>query len=159
MQHEFNVGCYNLLRAAAVGSQVSICTLLANGADPNSPNAQGHTPLCLAVEHNHPIAVYTLLRGGADPLRYNQHGMNAIHQAADHGDPETLVILLHHVPEAINTVSRSGSTPLHYAAARDHVLCVQLLLGCGCDMSIVNKLKQTALEVAHANKNAGKATI
>ncbi|EDQ91646.1 uncharacterized protein MONBRDRAFT_5528 [Monosiga brevicollis MX1] len=153
VQKERTHGCSSLLRAAATGCWDSLCSLINAGHDVNGVNAQGHTPLFLAVEHNQPIAVYTLLQAGADPLRRNRHGLNSIHLAAKRGDPETLVILLHHRPDATNEQAADGRTALHFAAELDHVLCVQILLSCGCDITAIDNSGDTAMGLASRRKN------
>jgi ankyrin repeat protein len=152
---ERTTGSGNLLRAAAIGSHRSIRRLLELREDVNAMAAQEHTPLFLAVEHNHPVAVYTLLRAGADALRRNRQGFNALHIAAQRGDPESLVVLLHHEPDSINVPAEDGRTPLHLAAAKDHVLCVQILLICGCDVTIADDYGCTAADYAATHKNPG----
>ena len=152
---ERTTGSSNLLRAAAIGSHHSIRRLVERGEDVNAMAAQEHTPLFLAVEHNHPVAVYTLLQAGADALRRNRQGFNALHIAAQRGDPESLVVLLHHEPDSINVPAEDGRTPLHLAAAKDHVLCVQILLICGCDVTIVDEYGCTAADYAATHKNPG----
>lgn len=109
----------------------------------------------LAIDHNQPLTVYTLLNLRANPKLTNRNGYMAIHQAAFQGDPETLVILLHHDGQSVHYRARDGSSPLHLAAKQSHVLCVQILLSCGADMTLSDNFGRTALQLAEEAKAAG----
>lgn len=113
----------------------------------------------LAVDHNQPMTVYTLLRLKANPKLYNRNGYMAIHQAAFQGDPETLVILLHNDGQSVHYRARDGSSPLHLAAKRGHVLCTQILLSCGADMTLVDNNGHTALQLAEEARMAGMSRL
>ncbi|EGD79524.1 hypothetical protein PTSG_10094 [Salpingoeca rosetta] len=146
-------GC-SLFRAAAIGAGAQVIRLLKGHANPNDINAHGHTALFLAIDHNQPWTVHILVRRGASTRIYNKLGRMAIHQAAWRGDPETLVILLHEDPASIDLTALDGSTPLHIAAKRGHVLCVQILMSCGADLTRHNADKKTALDIAREHNNA-----
>ncbi len=56
-------------------------TLLAAGADPNSRDRSGRTPLLLAVRESNPGIVRVLLEGGADPNVQDQQGYTPLANA------------------------------------------------------------------------------
>ena len=87
--HARNRFGYNALHAAAAGSPGSawwnparqsdtICALIKAGADPNSADKRGVTPLHIAVRTRCASAVQTLLQHGADPTRRNKSGSDAM---------------------------------------------------------------------------------
>ena len=145
----------SLFRAAAIGQGTEVIRLLNNHYNANNINVQGHTPLFLAIDHNQPWTVHILVCRGANARIKNKQGHMAIHQAAWRGDPETLVILLHQDPECVNLTSDTGTTPLHIAAERGHVLCVQILISCGADLTIRDRNGLTATDIAAAKRNGG----
>lgn len=59
----------------------SVKIMIEMGADVNSPNAYGETPLaiCSFIEQKEIVAI--LLKAGADPNRKNQYGQTALHHA------------------------------------------------------------------------------
>ncbi|MYI06752.1 MAG: hypothetical protein F4059_05405, partial [Gemmatimonadetes bacterium] len=67
--------------------------LLALGADPNSRDIQGRTPLFVAASGEGPAVVRTLLAAGADPKALTNDGASALHAAAVSGVPEVIPIL------------------------------------------------------------------
>lgn len=158
-QEEEEGNCQTLFRAAAIGYASSVVCHVEEPmpCDPNQSNVQGHTALFLAIDHNQPMTVYTLLRLGANPKLMNRNGFMAIHQAAYQGDPETLVILLHHDANSLALRARDSSQPLHLAAARGHVLCVQILLSCGADVTTLDGDGKTALALAEEHKMSGES--
>eukprot|EP00055_Hartaetosiga_balthica_P011035 m.49104 g.49104 ORF g.49104 m.49104 type:complete len:1080 (-) comp7436_c1_seq1:2140-5379(-) len=143
-----------IFRAASTGRCEHLLRLLRQRTDVDIVNGNGQSPLHLAIEHNQPWTVYLLVHHGASTRLTSHSGRMGIHQAAWKGNPETLIILLHGDPESVNLAMTNGDTPLHITASRGHVLCAQILLSCGADVSILNKEGQRAEDVAHEMKNA-----
>ena len=80
---------YNPLHSAAAGNPASrnwnptrqaatIRVLVNSGADPNSIDKRGVTPLHIAVRTRCALAVQTLLECGADPAQKNKNGSDAM---------------------------------------------------------------------------------
>ncbi|XP_021554752.1 NAD-capped RNA hydrolase NUDT12 isoform X2 [Neomonachus schauinslandi] len=77
-----------------------------------------------------------------------QEIISQLHLSAAEGDIARLTVILSHSPSLLNETSENGWTALMYAARNGHPDVVQLLLEKGCDRSIVNKSRQTALDIA-----------
>ncbi|KAJ1208378.1 hypothetical protein NDU88_003764 [Pleurodeles waltl] len=74
--------------------------------------------------------------------------ISQFHNLAAIGDTARLSVLLGHSSSIINDTAKNGWTALMYAARNGHFDVVQMLLKHGCDKSLVNKSKQTALDIA-----------
>lgn len=69
---------YNSLQLAAINNHFPLVELLVlRGADINSQDSFGNTPLMLAVNHQNREAIHSLLRNGADTSVKNKFGMTA----------------------------------------------------------------------------------
>ncbi|KAM9367544.1 NAD-capped RNA hydrolase NUDT12 [Phaethornis superciliosus] len=77
-----------------------------------------------------------------------QDMISQLHNFAALGNASKLKALLSHSPSLINAASDNGWTALMYGARNGHLEVVQILLEEGCDRSIVNKSRQTALDIA-----------
>ncbi|KAM6289471.1 LOW QUALITY PROTEIN: NAD-capped RNA hydrolase NUDT12 [Aegotheles albertisi] len=78
----------------------------------------------------------------------HQDVISQLHNFAAVGDAAKLKALLGHSPSLINAAADNGWTALMYGARNGHLEVVQILLEKGCDRSIVNKSRQTALDIA-----------
>ncbi|XP_069481569.1 NAD-capped RNA hydrolase NUDT12 [Ambystoma mexicanum] len=74
--------------------------------------------------------------------------ISQLHNLAALGDRDRLSVLLSHSSSIINETAENGWTALMYAARNGHFDVVQMLLKHGCDTSLVNKSRQTALDIA-----------
>ncbi|XP_025930025.1 peroxisomal NADH pyrophosphatase NUDT12 isoform X1 [Apteryx rowi] len=77
-----------------------------------------------------------------------QDMISELHNFAAVGDTVRLKTLLSHSPSLLNATAENGWTALMYGARNGHFEVVQILLEEGCDRSIVNKSRQTALDIA-----------
>ncbi|KAM4710479.1 NAD-capped RNA hydrolase NUDT12 [Discoglossus pictus] len=71
-----------------------------------------------------------------------------LHNFCAVGDNTKLFALLSHSSSLINETGENGWTGLMYASRNGHFEAVKMLLEKGCDKSLVNKSKQTALDIA-----------
>ncbi|XP_069736523.1 NAD-capped RNA hydrolase NUDT12 [Phaenicophaeus curvirostris] len=78
----------------------------------------------------------------------HQDMISQLHHFAAIGDAARLKALLSHSPSLINSTADNGWTALMYGARNGRLEVVQLLLEKGCDRSIANKSRQTALDIA-----------
>ncbi|NXA75795.1 NUD12 pyrophosphatase, partial [Thryothorus ludovicianus] len=74
--------------------------------------------------------------------------VSQLHDSAAAGDTARLKALLRRCPSLLNAAAANGWTALMYGARCGHLEVVQALLQEGCDRSIVNKSRQTALDIA-----------
>ncbi|KAG0072493.1 hypothetical protein BGZ93_009739 [Podila epicladia] len=86
-------------------------------------------------------------------------GNSALHYAAQHGSTECLEILLYYDGIDVDKINRiEGDTPLHKAAGYSDpeiaLEMVRTLINGGASPKILNKLKQTAGDVAPGNTHS-----
>ncbi len=123
--------------AALQGDAVTVTSLVAAGADPNTADTHGWSALHFAAPVAEPEVVSTLLRAGADPNAVTIGGMTAL-QLAVRG--QTRLAVLSALVEAgadPNQADGQTWTPLHFAAYmnRDDPSVVLALLQAGADPS------------------------
>ncbi|KAM8962258.1 NAD-capped RNA hydrolase NUDT12 [Pelodytes ibericus] len=74
--------------------------------------------------------------------------VSQLHNFCALGDTTKLNSLLSHSSSIINETAENGWSALMYGARNGHFDVVKILLETGCDRSLVNKSKQTALDIA-----------
>ncbi|XP_075458270.1 NAD-capped RNA hydrolase NUDT12 isoform X2 [Ascaphus truei] len=74
--------------------------------------------------------------------------ISQLHNFSALGDTTKLFALLSHSSSLINETAENGWSALMYSARNGHFDAVKMLLEKGCDKSLVNKSKQTALDIA-----------
>ena len=92
----------------------------------NAPNAEGLTPLMLAVKEKHFESALALLLAGADPDIADQDGNTALHHAAQLGSLELvrlLVVFFANLDDVDTLLKMAGESD-----GKDAFLCVELLL-------------------------------
>ncbi len=113
--------------------------LLAFGADPNLPQADGESPLSVTIglDKDRADKVALLLEKGADPEKVYATG-SALHRAASvhtAAARDTFAILLAKAA-GVGGPDRSGWTPLHSAASSANPTVIRLLVGKGADVNV-----------------------
>ena len=127
----------------------------------NEKNSKGETPLHTALHQSRADILAILM-----PVVQNQlssekdsHGNSYLHLAANSGDWRALGYMLNS-PSAqhmLNETNYSGSTPLHVAAAKGHVQCIEMLLGQGAMIHKCHKgLTPFMCACANGQKSAAK---
>ncbi|MGZ9932576.1 HEAT repeat domain-containing protein [Streptomyces sp. NC-S4] len=76
-----------LAEAVAAGDAETVRTLLAEGADPDTPGGDGLPVLCAAVAAYASAAAGALVEGGADPYRVLPDGTTPLARAVEGGSP------------------------------------------------------------------------
>lgn len=67
---------------AESGDEVSVCTWIKNGVNPNDTDAYGYTPLLNASIYGRLVAVIELIKNGADINKPGPYGYTPLHAAA-----------------------------------------------------------------------------
>jgi ankyrin repeat protein len=97
--------------------------LLSQGADINSIDKDGDTPLTESIRLNAHSCLELFLRKGADYHTVNKIGWTVLHFAATHADITTLKILASHYLSGLDTEAQdvNGKTPMKCLAERHYV--------------------------------------
>lgn len=112
--------------------------LLEAGADPDSTNGKGLTPLMLACiledsgrGEERAVMARELLEAGADPALADFQGKTALGFAAARSQTDLIDILLRKAPTTLNRATPDGLTPLYAAAMSGKDKAVSHLLSAG----------------------------
>ncbi|QQA04070.1 hypothetical protein Geno-4000075 [Large yellow croaker iridovirus] len=114
-------------------------------------NAEGFTPLMVAVEAGNAGAVRALLTMGADPNDGHAHGHRVPLIAAVGGPWDVFVALLQSPRLRVNARNSSHETALHYAADAGDAQATEALLRAGADVNAIDILGNSPLFGAIAN--------
>ena len=137
---------YTGLHAAAwQGDAARVANLLATGADPNSRDGHGRTPLHVATFARRREALRALALGGAELGALENDRYDAVTIAAVADDEDTLRLLLELGASAKLITSRYDGTALIAAAHLGHDGVVRQLIAAGAPLDHVNNLHWTAL--------------
>ena len=118
--------------------------LVNHGADVNTRNARGETPLHQVTQKGNYNCVKLLIKAGAD---VNEKTKYAIWSFVI-GSQDAHYDLLHGIETDVNTVSYDGDTALIYAAIYASIECVNLLLESGANVNDESYNGNTALMAA-----------
>lgn len=135
----------DLFKAASLDNARWVRQLLADGADPNAVDANGQTPLALALRENAKAAAEALI---AHPKLAvdapNAAGETALMLACLRGQVEAAQQLVARGA----AVNRGGWTPLHYAASGPEPRLVAWLLDRGATIDAPSPNRSTPLMMA-----------
>ena len=116
--------------AAFFGMMATANRLLKNGAEVDSKDSYGRTPLSWATENGREAVVKLLL--GREPVEVNSKdidGRTPLLYAVENGHEAVVKLLLGREGVEVNSKDIDGRTPLSYAAVYGHEAVVKLLLG------------------------------
>src|SRR5579871_4405013 len=133
-------------------------TLLEHGAEPNSADDTGYTPLILATRANYPLSVSYLLQHGADVNARDPFGDTPLFLATFFGNDACTRLLLQHGAD-VDAQNNDGVTTLMIAATRDDSELVSLLIAHHADMTLRDKAGRNALRYAQQTSPSRSAAI
>jgi len=136
-----------MLAGARDGQVADLTRLLTAGVPANVRDANGFTPLMLAVVNNHVAAARVLLDGGALVNTRNRGGITPAMMAVINEHPEMLALLLDRGAD-VNAQSGTGWTALTFAAWKGDAALVRVLLGHGANPTALDKQRWTPLDYA-----------
>ena len=144
---EDNIG-WNTLHYAAMGGDTDIISLIHTHL-PNieSKTGEGYTPLMVAALKGKLHAVKWFLEKGATVTSVKRNGWNILHFAAHGGDPDTIDLILTHLPD-IESKTADGKTPLIIAVLHGKLQGVKCLLERGANPSAKDNDGQGSLHHA-----------
>ena len=119
---------YWLLKSAKEGQQLVVQQLLEKGAEPNSQDGCGRTPLSWAAERGHASIVKLLL--SQDDIEADSRdcsGITPLFYAAESGQELLVRLLLGRDDVKVDSRNRYDRTPLSHAARHGHEAVVKLL--------------------------------
>jgi ankyrin repeat protein len=138
-----------LVKAAFLCDFVRVRELLAAGADPDTPDQDGRSPLFSAVLGNSLGVLALLLESGADPNLRDNDGWTPLHFAAQESVAEIARILLGRGADP-NIQDNDGATPLWRAVqgARDRSELCNVLRQAGAKDDIPDNRGETPRDLA-----------
>ena len=134
-----------VLKAAAAGDIGEIERLAAAGADLNTRDPRGRTPLMVAAHLGYHDAARALIAAGADINLLDKDHYDVITIAAVADDAEMIRIAVAGGGDATQITSRYDGTALIAAAHLGHDEVVRTLIESGAPLDHVNNLNWTAL--------------
>ena len=137
----------DLRQAALRGDVDRLHSLLNQGADPSSVNADGWTPLIFAAKEGHISAVEMLLAAGALPAAAIPKTHTPLRGAAMFGHLMVVQMLLAAGGDP-NECSGNALTPLHGAVRSQHWDVAEALIRAGADVEARNAFGESAADLA-----------
>jgi uncharacterized protein len=124
-----------------------------SGADVNIRDAEGDTPLYLAVERNSPWEmIEALIEAGADINIKNAWGQTALMQACIYGRHYIVEALIEE-GAGVDLQDCNGWTALIFAVWKRNLDIVKMLIRHGADINIENNAGFTATRFAKSNSD------
>jgi ankyrin repeat protein len=145
-QQDQRHGLTLLSHAVKLGRSEIVSLLLEAGADPNSQDLIGETPLHLAVDNSDWEIAEELLQYKAEPNCMTVDGETPLHHSAFIGDKKMINLLLSYGADPNCIDSTLGRTALHCAVQCEHIDCILLLLTQGADPVISDLEGKTPFE-------------
>jgi ankyrin repeat protein len=148
-----NQALWNSVTCFNETSVESIEALLNKGANVNSENCFGETPIFFAAYYQHLAVVKTLLETNrVDINKRNKDLKTVLFTAVENSDLETVKIFLK-AGAKVNLLSQDGESPLLIAARHGAVEIVKLLLESGADVNLANDPEYLPVAVVNQPHN------
>jgi len=127
----------SLHQAAAARDVDVVKELISKGADVNSKDEFGQTPLHLAARYGHRSVAEGLIASGANIQAEDQYGSTPLHYAAEHDQTDVAELLIDKGAN-VNVKNNRGWTALHYTAEYGrgtNTSMAELLIAKGADVN------------------------
>jgi hypothetical protein len=148
-----------LIMAARHGRPGMIALIVDAGADVNSTDVRGRTPLMASVQSGDPETLRALIDKGADVNARDKVNSTALLRAAGVFGQIGVVRVLLEEGADVNAQDNYGMTPLMWAARWGDADRVKALLEAGADVNTVDKTGRTALDWAHTRGDKAQETV
>lgn len=125
-----------LMQAAKNGNIDEIKQLLSLGADVNTADKYGWTPLMMATQYNHILAAQLLLSAGAKVNAITTFGWTTLFYSAQESVEITKLLL--DAGADVNVIDQYGQIALDFAIIMNNVETTQLLLAAGANVNHPN---------------------
>jgi hypothetical protein len=136
-----------LLSAASSGDTAAAARLLGQGAEVDTKNNQGDTPLMLATKSGKIDTARLLIEKGANLEAKNNVGETALIAACTAGHADIAQLLVEK-GAATDARDEDGATPLMYAGLGGNVAIIELLLAKGANINAADDKGETPLMYA-----------
>ncbi|KAH6718700.1 hypothetical protein BKA61DRAFT_652397 [Leptodontidium sp. MPI-SDFR-AT-0119] len=130
--------------AVYFGVGAIVALLLEKGAELETKDNYGRTPLSWATEHGHAAVVALLLEKGAELETKDNYSRTPLSWAAENDYAAVVALLLEKGAE-LETKDIDGRTPLSWATKNEHAAVVALLLEKGTELETKNNYGRTPL--------------
>ncbi|CAF4175359.1 unnamed protein product [Rotaria sp. Silwood2] len=142
-------GVTALLTAVVLRNFDMVKLLIENGAEVNTVNNYGATPLHVASSLGRAdIVKYLIEEAQGDISRVNKGNVTCLNIAGHCGHLELMKYLLQQPNIDVNHQSHNGYTTLHWAVERNNIEIIKLLLSYNARIDIKNAKNMTSLEMA-----------
>lgn len=138
-------GYQGLFAAVASGDATEVESLLQGGAELETRDKSGRTPLLVAAHLSHDEVARVLLAAGADANALDRQRYDLITIAAVNNDVEIIRLGLEYGADPSAVTSPYDGTALIAAAHLGHIEIVQTLIDANAPLDHVNNLGWTAL--------------
>jgi uncharacterized protein len=142
-----------LADAVQKSDHARIKALLAEGADLNTPKADGMTALHWAARNDDTDTARLLIQAGANAQATNRYGISPLWLACQNGNADLVEMLLAAGADP-NTTQSGGDSVLMMAARSGKIKSVKALLARGAEVNAKEKRGQTAVMLAAAEGHA-----
>jgi len=133
--------------AAGMGDLARVKNHIEQGADVNTQDELGWTPLYWAASLGQTEVAKLLIDKGADVRTATTDGGTALHQAAQSGSVRLVELFISKGAD-VNAKDKQGATPLFGAASAGHSQVVELLIAKGADVNAKTQNNWTPLHRA-----------
>ncbi len=139
----------NISRAGAKGDLSAVKKFVAEGANVNTADGSGRTPIIEAAWGGHADVVKYLAEKGADVNAADNAGYTALMRACEEGHLPVIHYLIGKGALVNARGKVRGTTPLMLAAEQGHIKVLELLLSHGAKINGADQFEETACARAY----------